>query len=87
MTTEHLTRFLGTCFLLSAGFLMFWFFMYLAAGDLSYSYHAKLFSIDRPLFESMNYYGMAFFKMLSFLLFLIPYIALKIIGKGRKQSA
>ncbi len=85
MNTEHLTRFFGTCFLLAAGVLMFWFLMYFAAGDFSYSYHAKLFGIDRSLYKSMNYYGMAIFKMLAFLLFLIPYIALKIMGRGQGQ--
>jgi hypothetical protein len=33
-----------------------------------------------------HYYGMAIFKMLSWTLFLIPYIALKIMGKGKGQS-
>ena len=87
MTTEHLTRLFGTCFLLAAGFLMFWFLMYLAAGDLAYSIHAKLFDIDRAQFVAMNYFGMAFIKLLAFVLFLIPYIALKIIGKRQGQSA
>ena len=83
ISLDRLTRFFGVCTLLALGFLMFWFFMYLAAGDFAYSIHASLFSIERPLFESMNYFGMAIFKMLSFALFLIPYIALKIIGRGK----
>jgi hypothetical protein len=86
ISLSRLTRFFGICFLLAVGLLMIWFFMYLAAGDLAYSIHAKLFNIDRSLFESMNYYGMAIFKMLSWTLFLIPYIALKIMGKGKGQS-
>jgi len=87
ISPPHLTRVFGTCTLLAFGFLMFWFLMYLAAGDFAYSIHARLFSIDRPLYEQMNYYGMAIFKMLTFLLFLIPYIALKISGRGQGQSA
>lgn len=87
ISLPHLTRFFGTCTLLAFGFMMFWFLMYLAAGDLAYSIHARLFSIERPLYEQLNYYGMAIFKMLTFLLFLIPYIALKIIGRGQERSA
>jgi len=81
MTTEQLTRFFGIGTLLAFGFMMFWFIMYLAAGEIAYSIHAKLFSIDRTLYQQMNYYGMAIFKMLTFIFFLIPYIALKIMGK------
>lgn len=83
MTTEQLTRFFGTGTLLAFAFMMFWFVMYLAAGDFAYSIHARLFSIDRSLYQNMNYYGMAIFKMLTFIFFLIPYIALKIIGRRK----
>lgn len=86
MTREQLTRFFGVSFLLSLALLMIWFLMYLMAGDFAFAIHSRLFNIDRSLFESMNYNGMAIFKMLSWLLFLIPWIALKITGRGTGQS-
>ncbi len=87
MTTEHLTRFFGICFLVSVGLILVWFVFYLAAGEFAYAIHSKLLDIDRQQFAAMNYYGMAIFKMLAFLLCLIPYIALKITGNRKRQSA
>jgi hypothetical protein len=86
MTTGQLSRFLGTSFLVAAGFILVWFLLYIAAGDLIFSIHAALFDIDRAQFEAMNYFGMTFIKLLAFVLFLIPWIALKITGKRKGQS-
>ncbi len=87
LTVDHLTRVLATCFLVAVGLILVWFVFYLAAGEFAYAIHSKLFDIDRQQFAAMNYYGMAIFKMLAFLLFLIPYIALKITGNRKGQSA
>ena len=86
-TVEDLTRVLGTCFLVAAALILIWFVFYLAAGDFAYAIHSSLFDIERRQFEAMNYYGMAFIKLLAFVLFLVPYIALKITGNRKGQSA
>ncbi len=87
LTVECLTRVLGTCFLVAAALILVWFVFYLVAGEFAYAIHAKLFGIDRRQFEAINYYGMAFIKLLAFVLFLVPYIALKITGNRKGQSA
>lgn len=86
LTPEHLTRVLGTCFLLAAGLILAWFLLYLVAGDLAFAIHAKLFDIDREQFRAMNYFGMSLMKILAFVLFLVPYIALKITGSRQQPT-
>ena len=86
ISQDRLTRFFGTCFLVAAGLILIWFLIYLVMGDLAYAIHSRLFDIDRAQFGAMNYFGMSLMKILAFVLFLVPYIALKIIGKGTGQS-
>ena len=67
------------CFFLAVGVLVFWFVFYLLGGDLAYSIHSTMFDISRHEFAMMNYYGMAFVKVVSFLFFLIPWAAIRIV--------
>ena len=87
MDLARLTRFFGLCFLLAMGVVLLWFGMYMLGGDLMFEVHAKLFSIDKEDFVEMNYEGMALLKILSWVLFLIPYLALKILGRGNHPSS
>jgi len=72
------------CFVLSVCLLLFWFVFYLAAGGWAYSIHSRWFELSRHDFDLMYYYVMAFFKMASFLFFLIPYIAIKLILRKKQ---
>ena len=85
MTSDEQRSFLQTvadvllrCFIFSFSVMMFWFVMVMIMGDLAYRIHSALFDIARHDFDMMNYYGMAILKMLSFTLFLFPYIAIKL---------
>ncbi len=81
MDLRRLTRFFGLCFLLTMGVLVLWFAIYILGGDLMFDVHAKLFPMEEDEFVEMNYEGMAFLKILSWVLFLVPYLALKILGR------
>ncbi|MBW1870041.1 MAG: hypothetical protein JRI73_12355 [Deltaproteobacteria bacterium] len=86
MTIEKLTKFFGICFLLTAGLLVLWFVVFLVWGDFAFNVHLKLFNIQRPGWEGwemMNFCGMGFIKILAWVFFLIPYIALKIVGRRK----
>ncbi len=72
------------CFVLAFCLLLFSFVFYLLAADWAYSIHSRWFELSRHDFDLMNYYGMAFFKMASFLFFLIPYIAIKLILRKKQ---
>ena len=67
------------CFLLSVVLLLFWFVFFLKAGDWAYSIHSKWFELPRHHFDLMNYYAMTFVKIISWLFFLLPYIAIKLL--------
>ena len=82
MDIPTLTRFLGWCVLLSLGFVLVWFGMFVLGGDLIFDIHSKLFAIEHEDFVEMNYEGIARMKTVAFLLFLIPYLALKLMAPG-----
>jgi len=72
------------CFVLAFCLLLFSFVFYLLAADWAYSIHSRWFEITRLHFDLMYYYVMAFMKIATFLFFLIPYIAIKLILRKKK---
>jgi hypothetical protein len=66
------------CFVLAVCLLLFWFVFYLLAADWAYSIHSRWFWVTRPDFDLTFCYGMAFFKTASFLFFLLPFVAIKL---------
>ena len=72
------------CFVLAVCLLLLWFVFFLVGADWAYSIHSRWFDISRHEFTLMYYYVMAFFKMASFLFFLIPYIAIKLILRKKQ---
>jgi hypothetical protein len=81
---EVLSSILIRCFVIGAIFMMLWFIFFLLGGDLGYTIHAKWFQISRHEYDLLNYYGMAFVKGFIFLLFLLPYIAIRMVLRRRK---
>jgi len=67
------------CFVLAVCLLLFSLVFYLAAGDWGYCIHSCWFDITRHEFTLMYYGLMAFMKIVAFLFFLLPYIAIKLI--------
>lgn len=67
------------CFVLSICLLLLWFVFYLVVGDWVYSIHSRWFELSKNEFERLSYYGMAFIKTVTFLFFLFPYVAIKLV--------
>jgi hypothetical protein len=63
---------------------MLWFIFFLLGGDLGYTIHDKWFQISRHEYDLLNYYGMAFVKGFIFLLFLLHYIAIRMVLRRKK---
>ena len=76
---EILSSILIRCFVIGVVFITFWFIFFLLGGDAGYTIHARLFQISRHEYDLLNYYGMAFVKGCNFLLFLFPYIAIRMV--------
>jgi hypothetical protein len=67
------------CFLLSIILSIIWFVFFLIVGDWAYRMHSTWFQLSQHEFVMVNYYGLAFVKLMVFLFFLIPYLAIKIV--------
>ncbi|MFB3896748.1 MAG: DUF6868 family protein [bacterium] len=67
------------CFLLSIILSTIWFVFYLVGGDWAYRLHSSWFSLSPHEFVMANYYGLAFVKLIIFLFFFIPYLAIKVV--------
>jgi len=79
-----LSSILIRCFVIGVVFITLWFIFFLFGGDAGYTIHARLFQISRHEYDLLNYYGMAFVKGCNFLLFLFPYIAIRMVLRRRK---
>ena len=71
---------LGWCSLINMGLLLFWYLLFVFAHDWIYRFHRKQFNISKEGLETVHYAGMAFFKIGIFLLPIVPYLALRIVG-------
>ena len=77
-------RFCFRAFLVSFGFLLFWFTLMLVAGDWAVGIHGAMLGIEEADMERfvyaakmMFYFLMGAFKLAAFLLFLIPWLVLR----------
>ena len=79
MTIEIVRDALLWCFIINMGLLLWWFVLFTFAHDWVYRFHGKWFKLSEDRFDTINYAGMALFKILIFVFNLIPYIALRIV--------
>lgn len=80
MTIELVRSMLGWSTVLNVGLLMWWVLFFWLAHDWVYRFHSRFFKLSVETFDAIHYAGMAFFKISIFLLNLVPYLALLIIG-------
>lgn len=81
MTVGTIRELLGWCCVINIGLLLWWFLIILFAHDLVYRIHSKWFKISKETFDAIHYAGIAFFKIAIFVFNVVPYFALRIIGK------
>jgi len=80
MTFDTLRGVLGWCAVINIGLLMFWSLLVTVAHDWVYRMHSKKFKISIETFDTINYAGITFFKIVIFVFNIIPYFALRIVG-------
>lgn len=71
------------CFFLGMAVMLFTFFVSLFGKELAYSVHSKMYDITAHEFELLLYFGLAFLKTMVFVLFLLPYIGIRMVLKKR----
>lgn len=69
------------CFLGGVALLTAWFVTFVFAGDWVYRVHSIWFQVPRQTFDAIHYAGMACTKIAAVLLFLLPWIAVRLVSK------
>jgi hypothetical protein len=59
--------------------LLVWFVAFLAATDWMYAMNARWFSITRDQFVMVNFCGIAALKIFVYVVFLVPYISVRLV--------
>ena len=84
---ERIGNLFGICFLLSLGLLFLWLGIYLAIGGLAFDIQSEIFGVSKEDFVRLNYFGLTFTKVVAFVFFLFPYLAVKILNRKGPSSA
>lgn len=80
MSLEIIRAFLGWSAVLNMIFVSIWFLIFMLAHDWMFSLHRRWFTLSRESFDAIHYAGMACYKVLVWLFFIIPYFALRLVG-------
>lgn len=80
MNLELLIKALGWAAVINYAVLAFWFLVFMFARNLIYRLHHTWFKIPDDQFDTTHYFLMGVYKLFTLLLFLSPYIALRIIA-------
>jgi hypothetical protein len=82
---EDIARLLLTCFILTMGLLLAWFFFIVFAWDLTYRVHTSFLEMSRQQFDVVHYVGLTLTKAAAFIFFLCPYVAIRITLRRRPR--
>lgn len=80
MNLEILQSLLGWSALINYLLLTVWFVIYGCCGEWIYQLHSRWFTLSPEQFAGTHYAGMAMLKILTFILFLAPWLALCMIN-------
>ena len=78
---EIIAAILLRCLIASVIFLLIWFFGFLIGKNIAFvmDIHYSLFKATAEDFNMVNYWGIAFFKLIGIAFFLIPWISIKLV--------
>jgi predicted small integral membrane protein len=79
MTIEVIRHVLAWCTIINLGILLWWFLFYTLANEWVYSFHGKWFKLSKEQFDTIQYVGMAVYKIGIILFNIVPYITLRIV--------
>ena len=70
------------CSVINYGVLIVWWLFFLLAHEWMYGLHSRWFHVSVEQFDTLHYAGMALYKIGILLFNLVPYIALRIVGRA-----
>jgi len=79
MTLELARHLLAWCTIINLGILLWWFLFFTLAHEWVYSFHGRWFNLSKEQFDTIQYGGMAVYKICIILFNLVPYLALRIV--------
>ena len=82
MSIVVVRKVLRWCIVINYGVLLVWFLFFMLAHDGIYQLHGRWFPLSVQQFDALHYGGMALYKIGILLFNLIPYIALRIVGRA-----
>lgn len=82
---EVIGQVLIRCVVMGVLVLFFWWGALALVGDLAYSVHAKFAPLSRQQFDVIHYAGMLMTKAMISVLFLFPFIAIRLVIRKRKR--
>ena len=80
MTFAMTRDFFFWCSVINYGFLILWAVLLLTARDGLYRLNARFFRLSAEQWDTLQFLGILFYKMGTWMFFIIPYIALRIVG-------
>jgi hypothetical protein len=83
---DTLAKVLLRCVVMGLLTVLFWFGMYMLAGDTIYSMHGRLFHLTQHELDLIHYCGMAWVKGCTLVFFLFPYVAIRLVLKKRPDA-
>ena len=84
VSLDDLAGILIRCFFLTMALLLVWFVFFLMAGDVGFYLHSRWFDINWYAYNLLFYYGMALLKIIAFVFFLFPYIAIRLVLRKKR---
>ena len=84
MDRDYICGVLLRCIIWSFALLLLWLGALLVASDFVLGIHSRMFGIDRNDLLLIHYCAMGLFKLLVFVTFVIPYLAIRF---GPKEQA
>ena len=79
MTIEILSSILGWATIINLSIITLWFCVFAFYHDAVFRLHSKWFKLSEERFDTIHYAGMAFYKLGTYLLNFVPYLAIKIV--------
>ena len=78
MTLDTLRTLLGWSAIFQLAFLSLWFFAFVGFHDTMYRLHHRWLRLSVETFDAIHYAGMAWFKMSTWLFFILPWLVLRL---------
>lgn len=79
MTFEIVRAVLGWGAILNLAFVTVWFLLFIYANEWIFELHRRWFQLSRQTFDAIHYAGMAWYKAATWIFFIMPYLALRLV--------